>query len=158
MIRRYYEEELRYLHEAGKVFAEAHPDVAATLRSLGRLQRSTSDYDAAEQRLREALAIEQEINGVQSRTAAETMVDLASVLRGKGELDEAERLWWKTRAWFWETPCWSWAASSRIGATSRVRSLPTARRWRRTTGRWGLTTSARMPCFTAWRRSFASRP
>lgn len=51
MTRRYFEEELRYLHEAGKVFAEAHPDVARYLNV-----DSLADRDPYVERLFEGFA------------------------------------------------------------------------------------------------------
>lgn len=52
MIRRYFEEEMRYLHEAGKAFAEANPDVARYLNI-----DSVSDRDPYVERLFEGFAL-----------------------------------------------------------------------------------------------------
>lgn len=51
MIRRYYEEEMRYLHEAGKVFAETHPEQARYLNV-----DSIADRDPYVERLFEGFA------------------------------------------------------------------------------------------------------
>lgn len=51
MTRRYYEEEMRYLHEAAKVFAEAHPEQARYLNA-----DSVSDRDPYVERLFEGFA------------------------------------------------------------------------------------------------------
>lgn len=51
MTRRYYEEEMRYLHEAAKVFAEAHPEQARYLNV-----DSVSDRDPYVERLFEGFA------------------------------------------------------------------------------------------------------
>ncbi|MEM9665916.1 MAG: type VI secretion system baseplate subunit TssF, partial [Bacteroidota bacterium] len=51
MRRRYFEEEMRYLHEAGKAFAEAHPDVGRYLDV-----DSISDRDPYVERLFEGVA------------------------------------------------------------------------------------------------------
>jgi len=51
MINRYYEEELRYLHEAGKEFAQAHPDRAQFLNI-----ESVADRDPYVERLFEGFA------------------------------------------------------------------------------------------------------
>lgn len=51
MIRRYFEQELRFLHESGKTFAEAHPEVARYLNV-----DSLSDRDPYVERLFEGFA------------------------------------------------------------------------------------------------------
>lgn len=51
MIRRYFEEEMRYLHEAGKAFAEAHPESARLLNI-----DSITDRDPYVERLFEGFA------------------------------------------------------------------------------------------------------
>ena len=51
MLRRYYEEEMRYLQEAAKVFADAHPEQARYLDA-----DSVSDRDPYVERLFEGFA------------------------------------------------------------------------------------------------------
>ena len=60
------------------------------LNHLGQVQTLKAEYDAAEQNLREALAVRRELLGKESPEVAETLMELAVVFSEKGEYTAAE--------------------------------------------------------------------
>ncbi len=69
---------------------EALPDVRAQIRvTIGTVYRSLADYDAAERNLREALTIQQSLEPRPHGGVALAAGELMSVLRERGQLDEA---------------------------------------------------------------------
>ena len=80
------------LEQRRMLYDTAHPDVAASLRSLAKTFQATGDYDMAEQYFRQALAMHRQEKEPHLLSLTETLAGLASVLRDKNNFDEAERL------------------------------------------------------------------
>ncbi len=74
-----------------KLFGDVHPDVAASLDSLGMLAKAKGDHPAAERQYREALRQRRTLHGRDSLPGAETLNNLGVLLKTTGRLEEAEQ-------------------------------------------------------------------
>lgn len=73
-----------------QLHAEAHPDVAATLRALARVRKEQGDFDEAETLAREALAMIRQLPEANPADVASCLTALASVLCVRQAFDLAE--------------------------------------------------------------------
>lgn len=78
------------LYTAEAAHGPDHPDVAATLTSLGALLRTRGDLHAAEAALRRAIAISEAALGGDYPDTAVPLTELGYLLRSRGELEGAE--------------------------------------------------------------------
>jgi len=69
-----------------------HPDVGATLSTLGWIQRQRGERDEARALLREAVSILRDAGDAEQDRLARALNDLGVLLDGQGEREEAERV------------------------------------------------------------------
>src|SRR5205085_1508933 len=75
-----------------KLLGDLHPSVTVNLNNHGlMLAQELGRVDEAEAEIREALALDRRMFGARHSYVSESMRDLGTVMRLKGNLDEAER-------------------------------------------------------------------
>ena len=75
-----------------KLFEEDHPDLALTFNNLATLLHEKKDHEGAESMYRRAIAITEESLGPEHQQLVVFLYNLAALLEGLGQKDEAEAL------------------------------------------------------------------
>ncbi|MCA9254831.1 MAG: tetratricopeptide repeat protein, partial [Phycisphaerales bacterium] len=87
---------IRILNDATETFAnafgEAHPDMADALEDLGRLLNRQKRFSTSESRLRESIAIREQLFGDDNLSLAQPLCFLSIAVAGQERLDEAMRI------------------------------------------------------------------